>query len=751
MRVSLVIDGDASGAKKAAQDASAAVKGLGAAANDAKNAVGAAGAANDNIAKSAGLARHELVNLSRQIQDVGVSLASGQSPFTVLIQQGTQVADVFANSNGTVRGFASQIASVLTPARLVAGGLVGIVAGATLLASSVITGGKSLDDLSRATDQPISKLHSLQQAMSFKGISNQDFTQGITAFADKVFEAQHNAGSLNGLMVANGKSAKDLTGYLTTVADLVARASSDIQKQKILREAGLPSDAAWVRFMEQGGKGIQAAIDGTVQFNQAAELNLIKKARDFDDAWNRTTTKLVANFKAAAVDITGALSSVTIPDWLKTLADKSLSINPLVGGIYTLGKNLASAAGVGAPTMQSPGSQGFALKPGSQTLWRSGYDWGGTPEPKTLEERQREIQQTLQRIQLLGQLASVEDVVKAKQLELDAASLNGISVSAKQRQAILDVARAQAELSRVQQQASLGVFDYAKAQQAANDQLKAAIGAKLLDPTNTQQMTAAQNALAKSLEDTADYARVAGAALPQLQQALNDAGNARRQLDQLAVEGMNVNRSFFVEIGQSLRSGSSLWEAFANAGLNALGRIADKLMQIAADNLFASAFGGSGGGLGGGLLSLLGIGGGGSGGGIGTMQVGSQLFPTVGYDAGGYTGRGGKYDPAGVVHRGEYVFDQDSVARIGLRNLARLHRGYADGGLVGSSASGAAAGGGLKVDVAVSVDNNGNLQAYVKNVSMQSASDALGSYVGSPQFVDHVGDAATLARTQRKL
>lgn len=690
MRVSLVIDGDASGAKKAAQDASTAVKGLGSAANEAKNAVAAAGAANDNIAKQAGLARHELVNLSRQIQDVGVSLASGQSPFTVLVQQGTQVADVFANSQGTVRGFAAQIGAVLTPARLVTGGLIGLVAGATLLASSVITSVKSMDDLSRATDQPIAKLHSLQQAMSFKGISNEDSAAGITAFADKVFEAQHNAGSLNSLLIANGKSAKDFSGYMSTVADLVARSSSDIQKQKILREAGLPSDAAWVRFMEQGGKGIQSAIDGTVQFNQAAELNLIKKARDFDDAWNRTTTKLVANFKAAAVDVTGALASITVPDWLKTLADKALSLNPLVGGLYTAGKNLATAAGVGAApgfgdrfgTFERPGNAG-ALQAGLNKA-------AGIVEPKTPDQVQRENQLTIQRIQLLGQLASVDDVVRAKQLELDNAALNGVKITDRQRIAILDLARTQAEMTRVQQQASIGVFDLAKAQQAANDQIKVAIGAKLLDPTNAQQMAAAQNALAKSIEDTADAARVAGAALPQFQQALNEAGSARKQLDSLAVEGMAINRGFFVEIGQSLRNGSSLWSAFANAGLNALGKLSDKLMQMAADQLFANAFGGSGGG---GLLGLLGIGGfngavnanGSIAGAVGPTSVGGA--PLV-YAEGGFTGRGGKYDPAGVVHRGEYVFDQDSVARIGLRNLARLHRGYASGGLVGGGPSG---------------------------------------------------------------
>ena len=45
--------------------------------------------------KQTGLARHELINLGRQAQDVGVSLVSGQSPFMVLVQQGSQIADVF--------------------------------------------------------------------------------------------------------------------------------------------------------------------------------------------------------------------------------------------------------------------------------------------------------------------------------------------------------------------------------------------------------------------------------------------------------------------------------------------------------------------------------------------------------------------------------------------------------------------------------------------------------------------------------
>ena len=42
---------------------------------------------------------------------------------------------------------------------------------------------------------------------------------------------------------------------------------------------------------------------------------------------------------------------------------------------------------------------------------------------------------------------------------------------------------------------------------------------------------------------------------------------------------------------------------------------------------------------------------------------------------GGYTGDGGKYDPAGIVHKGEYVFSQEDVNRIGLSNLEAMHNG----------------------------------------------------------------------------
>jgi len=80
-------------------------------------------------------------------------------------------------------------------------------------------------------------------------------------------------------------------------------------------------------------------------------------------------------------------------------------------------------------------------------------------------------------------------------------------------------------------------------------------------------------------------------------------------------------------------------------------------------------------------------------GGIGGAVAGAAAGA---FAEGGYTGSGGKYEPAGVVHRGEYVQPQEvmrqpgamqfmeAFRREGMRSLARF-QGYADGGLVGAS------------------------------------------------------------------
>lgn len=79
-------------------------------------------------------------------------------------------------------------------------------------------------------------------------------------------------------------------------------------------------------------------------------------------------------------------------------------------------------------------------------------------------------------------------------------------------------------------------------------------------------------------------------------------------------------------------------------------------------------------------------------GGFGGIAAGIVGIIASGFAEGGYTGSGGKHEPAGVVHRGEFVMSKAATSAIGVGNLETLHqsarKGYAGGGLVGGAANG---------------------------------------------------------------
>jgi len=71
----------------------------------------------------------------------------------------------------------------------------------------------------------------------------------------------------------------------------------------------------------------------------------------------------------------------------------------------------------------------------------------------------------------------------------------------------------------------------------------------------------------------------------------------------------------------------------------------------------------------------------------GLLQAAIKALTPQGFANGGYTGPGSKYDPAGIVHRGEVVFSQSDVARwggVGNVEAMRTGKGFADGGAVGT-------------------------------------------------------------------
>ena len=121
------------------------------------------------------------------------------------------------------------------------------------------------------------------------------------------------------------------------------------------------------------------------------------------------------------------------------------------------------------------------------------------------------------------------------------------------------------------------------------------------------------------------------------------------------------------EISQAKSAGAAL-EKLAGASTEST-----KGLSNLASSLSSAGSGGGGGG----WLSFL----------SGTIFSGSKQLAASGgiglFDKGGFTGPGGKLTPAGIVHKGEYVFDAAATRRIGVPTLERL-RGYANGGYVGA-------------------------------------------------------------------
>ena len=72
---------------------------------------------------------------------------------------------------------------------------------------------------------------------------------------------------------------------------------------------------------------------------------------------------------------------------------------------------------------------------------------------------------------------------------------------------------------------------------------------------------------------------------------------------------------------------------------------------------------------------------------LGNMAQAKSIIGS--FAGGGYTGPGGKYEPAGIVHKGEVVFNQSDVSALGgpdaVNRMRPTFKGYADGGIVTSA------------------------------------------------------------------
>lgn len=105
--------------------------------------IGSAGSRTAQALEPVGL---QTANIASQFQDIAVQLQSGQSPFTIALQQGTQLGQALGSSGGGLRGAISALgsgfASLISPVNLATIGLIALGGVAVQYFSTLINDGK---------------------------------------------------------------------------------------------------------------------------------------------------------------------------------------------------------------------------------------------------------------------------------------------------------------------------------------------------------------------------------------------------------------------------------------------------------------------------------------------------------------------------------------------------------------------------------------------------------------------------------
>lgn len=165
------------------------------------------------LARGASLSSFAMMNLGRQIGDIGTMAALGASPFQILASQGEQVYSILREGQGGVGGslryIGERLAALVTPARLVVGGLAAIGVAAVAAYASWINAQaeveRSLLGIGRASGATAAQINGIAEAYAGLG-------RVSTATARQIASS----------MAATGQISPDLFGDTISVAKNLA-------------------------------------------------------------------------------------------------------------------------------------------------------------------------------------------------------------------------------------------------------------------------------------------------------------------------------------------------------------------------------------------------------------------------------------------------------------------------------------------------------------------------------------------------
>lgn len=529
-----------------------------------------AAASNTAAASHKGMSTQAMA-AGHSIRSMAEMLAMGVPPTTILASQMNHLSYAATGPGGIKGAFSEAIGALrgfITPAALVGGGLVAIAAAAYFTYSSIKKTELAFGELSERTATTVRELHGLESAAAFKGIETADFIKGMERFGDLTDQAKDKLGSLYLLFRANGVQAGDLNDTLFRAADLVRNARNEAERYRLVQQLGLPATREWVRYLSQGSEGLRQAVNEATQFGGKADENLIRKAREFDEAWNKGWKNFVTSAKSAFVEAQQGLSNLSnnAGNWVSGLVLRMFPGNPM------LNAKTAIANGIGGRLDQS-GADAFYKATGAGTSQKT------TVDPNVLKQ-QLSLEQ--QRIGILGQMASVGQQVRAVEISIQQARLSGVNITKSEAD----------NIKRLTAERALGI----DAMKAGADSARVEADTIAMSAGQAAAYTAVQNRLnqAKRNGETLTAASIAS-----IRSEADAMGQAVQRTDEIRFEYETFSGTMR-DLTQQVRQNGLSWQTLGNVASNALGKITDRLTDMASRSLWQAAFP-----TGGGFLSSL--------------------------------------------------------------------------------------------------------------------------------------------------
>lgn len=162
------------------------------------------------LGTAAGLTAQQTQQLGFQLNDLFVQIASGQSPLTALIQQGSQLSGTFGGLGNTV----SALRSVFTPVRLLAGGVAAAIGSIALAA---IEGDRESKALAR----------SLEVTGNAAGLTEGRYNAMARTIASSTKTSIGSARDVLAQLAASGRLSSDAMASTARAVTLVSKATGE--------------------------------------------------------------------------------------------------------------------------------------------------------------------------------------------------------------------------------------------------------------------------------------------------------------------------------------------------------------------------------------------------------------------------------------------------------------------------------------------------------------------------------------------